>query len=550
MKDITVDKIKYYFEVAKKYKDDIKSSYNETYRYTDVNFTISDAETQQNTPARDIDSTILKSQKFLCNFIMSSVFSKTGSWATIKVNENLLKKIVGNDQITQARADEINKVLDENSNTVYLTNDITNYYTETVKALADCIKVGTGIRKIIELKSNSKPFTYAYQNLDNIYFLEDNLGKPNIIFKRFLQKSQSDIEDMFGHLGIKTAEDFLSEDNDYETRINVIECIISDFDEMTSSYKYHHFIYTDNFEEMLYQGILEYNPYTIFRWQVDSSNPWGIGIGRENLDLFKDLEKKKKLRNKHAQKIVDPPANFYGSIDLINKVSLAAGALNYGGSGIGTDKYGVEPINLGSNLLPVDQDIADLRERIRDVYMAQPLGDVGDTKNRSATEMTLRHEMFRKECSGTYELINTELLEPTFMNAYYILSKKGLLKAIDDKMDYLPITQIQYINELTRSAGASEVMNVINYYNSIALLVPEAEREYILKVEEFIDWSSKKMNIPLNILNTKEEFKQLTAKQQQMEQLQQMAEVQSDIGKRNDVGLNDEISKGVKNLGV
>lgn len=37
--------------------------------------------------------------------------------------------------------------------------------------------------------------------------------------------------------------------------------------------------------------------------------------------------------------------------------------------------------------------------------MAQPLGDVNDTKNRSATEMSLRHEMFRKGFSGTYELI-------------------------------------------------------------------------------------------------------------------------------------------------
>lgn len=41
---------------------------------------------------------------------------------------------------------------------------------------------------------------------------------------------------------------------------------------------------------MLFEGELNYNPYTVFRWKINSSNPWGIGIGLENLDLFKELK--------------------------------------------------------------------------------------------------------------------------------------------------------------------------------------------------------------------------------------------------------------------
>lgn len=540
---ITREKLEYYFDNAKNYKEDIRGLYNEVYEYTDVNFSIKDSGTVEKQSKRGVESVILKSQNFLCNFIMSSIFSKSGRWATVKVNQEAFKKLSGVDgEAAEGLSNEINKVLENNSDTVYFTNDNTNYYTETSKALLDCIKVGTGIRKIIELKDNTKCFTYAYQNLDNIYILEDNLGKPNIIFKVYVEKNLNDINDLFGHLPITTPKG-LNEDK-LEEKINIIECVVGVFDEDTSTYKYYHGLFTEAFEEMLYEGELNYNPYTVFRWKINSSNPWGIGIGLENLDLFKELKDLKEKRKKHADKIVSPPLNFYGSTDLINKVSLKANAKNYGGSGIGGDKYGVEPINIGTNLLPVEKDIEQVKQEIREVFMSQPLGDVSDTKNRSATEMSLRHEMFRKEFSGTYELINTELLEPTFMNAYYIMDGKGLLNTTEDE-SYINISQIQYINELTRNAGSDEVINTINFYMTLSQVVPEAQRQFIFKIDELIDWASKKMRVPLDVLNNKEEIKQLIAQQHQLEQMQQMAMIQEGIGKRQDVGIGEEIKEGM-----
>lgn len=540
---ITREKLEYYFDNAKKYKEDIRGLYNEVYEYTDVNFSIKDSGTVEKQSKRGVESVILKSQNFLCNFIMSSIFSKSGRWATVKVNQEALKQLTNTDgEIVEAQSNEINKVLENNSDTVYFTNDNTNYYTETSKSLLDCIKVGTGIRKIIELKDNTKCFTYAYQNLDNIYILEDNLGKPNIIFKVYVEKNLNDINDLFGHLPITTPKGL--NEKKLDEKINIIECVIGVFDEDTSTYKYYHGLFTEAFEEMLFEGELNYNPYTVFRWKINSSNPWGIGIGLENLDLFKELKDLKEKRKKHADKIVSPPLNFYGNIDLINKVSLKSGAKNYGGSGIGGDKYGVEPINIGTNLLPVEKDIEQIKQEIREIFMAQPLGDVTDTKNRSATEMSLRHEMFRKEFSGTYELINTELLEPTFMNAYYIMDSKGLLNKTENE-SYINISQIQYINELTRNAGSDEVINTINFYMTLSQVVPEAQRQFIFKIDELIDWASKKMRVPLDVLNNKEEIKQLIAQQQELEQMEKMALIQDSIGKRQDVGIGDEIKESM-----
>lgn len=541
------EKIAYYYELAKKYKEDIRNSYNETFEHTDTNFKINDQDTEEKLAIREIDSVILSSQNFLCNFIMSSVFSKIGAWAVVKIDKQLLEKTVGSKESAETIADEIDKVLEENSNAVYFANDTTNYYTETQKAVMDCIKVGTGIRKVIELKSNSKPFTYEYQNLDNIYILEDNLGKPNIIFKKYIGKNLQDINDLFGHLGVKAPKE-LTDENKLDEKINLTECVIGIFDENTARYKYYHALYTEEFEELLMEEEIEYNPYTVFRWQIDSSSPWGIGIGRANLGLFKTLKELKDKRSKHADKIVSPPLNFYGNIDLITKASLKAGAKNYGGSGIGGDKYGVEPINIGTQLIPLEQDIAETKSLIRSIYMAQPLGDVGDTRNRTATEMSLRHEMFRKEFSGTYELFNTELLEPTFMNAYYILEKKGLLNSIENH-NYMSFTQIQYVNELTRNAGTDEVMRAIEFYNLVSGIIPEEQRGFIFKPEELISWASKKMSVPMQILSTKEEITQMIANQKQMEEIQALALAQENLGKRQDVGITEQIAQGVEEIG-
>lgn len=525
--ELSIENIKALYEQAKSYKSDILSSYNETFEYTDAFFKINDSSSKSKLEKRKIDSVILTSQRFLCNFIMTSLFSRGGSWATLKVNPVAYKELLGEEgETAQASIERINKVMEKNSEIVYNTIENTNYYTETSKALMDCERVGTGVRKTVELASRTNPITYEYISLDNFYYLEDSFGKPTITFKIYPEKTRREVEDMFGSLKGFKLPSKLSEDNDPKKIENIIEIIIPDFDESNSKTKYIHQIYTESLEELLLDEILDYQPYRVFRWGTDTSNPWGVGIGRENIDLFKELNDYKTKRQKHADKIVDPPVNFRGNLDLIYKVSLAAGARNYAGDGLnGENNLGVEPINLGSNLLPVEQDIADSRDRIRAIYMAQPLGDVGDTKNRSATEMSLRHEMFRKEFSGTYELLNTELLSVTFLDAYVILQNKGLLETLEEEEkgnNFLDYSDIQYVNEITKSAGAEEVMNAVNWYRINYEMVGEERKQYLMDMTKFAKWSAEKMRIPLDLLLDESTVKAQMEQEQRIAQLVQL----------------------------
>lgn len=545
MKKPTIERLLYYFEEAKKYKDDIKSDYNETFELTDNSFSIKDDTTRQKSVTRKVDSVVLECQRFLSNFIMISVFPKSQKWAELKSNIDVIKAIEETDESTaEMIKKEIDEVLEKNSETVYRTNSNTNYYTEVAKSVLDCLKVGTGIFKVIELNSTAKPFTYSYQNLDNIFFLEDMQGKPNIVFKRHVEKNLEDLIDMFG-INLKTPEG-LKED-ELSEKISVVESIIAEFDEKKAVNIFHHFVHTEGFEQELFYEVLEYNPFIIFRWQVDSSNPWGIGIGRANKYLIQQLNENIEKRARHRDKIVDPPANFYGDITLINKVSLKPGTINYGGEWNDANKMGIQPINTGTNLIPIDQDINDCRERIRRAYMAQPLGDVLETKNRSATEMELRQEMFRNEFSGTYELINTELLEPIFMNAYYILEKKGLLNTLENE-DYVTHSKIHYVNELTQNSGREYGLRIIDFYNMAAQIMPEDQRGFILKQAEAVENIRDKMNIPASIVNSKEEIMAMIENQRRMMEIELLAKAQENVGKRQETGIPERVREGVGGL--
>lgn len=533
---ISADKLRQLYSLAKDYKEDIKSMYNDTYEYTDPLFKIYDTGKKEKYAKRKIDSTISTSIRFLNNFIMSSLFSRSGTWGVLEVNPlAYMSKYDTSKEASSNEIELINKSMQKNSEIVckYINNS--NMYTETSKAMRDCENVGTGIRKTVLLKSLTNPFTYEYISPDNFYCLEDSFGKPTLTFKLYPERNYEQLLDMFGYMKSFTIPEDLESEEDVKTTVNILETVIPEYNEETTETTYYHVISDEKFDKIYAEEELTFHPFRVFRWSTINSNPWGIGIGAENLELFKELEDYKKDRKEHAKTIVHPPVAFRGNLDLMYQVDLSPGAVNP--LGYGTDpenSFGISPINLGNNLIPVDQDIMDCRQRIREVYMAQPLGDVTDTKNRSATEMSIRHEMFRKEFSGTYELLNTELLSVTFMDAYTILKEKGIINSEEDD-DNIDVSQITYVNELTRSAGQEEVMNTVNWYGINAGLVGEQKREYLLDIPKFTKWSAEKMLINLDVVKNQNDIQQSLQEQEQIQRLQTLGGIQNQ-------GLQDQIS--------
>ena len=112
---VTQDKLKQLFQQAQDYKSDIKESYNETFKLTDPFFEIKDSGKREKLERRKIDSVILTSQRFLCNFIMTSIFSRSGSWAMLKTNPVAYKEMTATDgEVAKGAIENLNRLMEKN----------------------------------------------------------------------------------------------------------------------------------------------------------------------------------------------------------------------------------------------------------------------------------------------------------------------------------------------------------------------------------------------------------------------------------------------------
>ena len=119
MAEITVEKLRYYYDKAQKAKDGVTEKYNEVLNYTDVSYQISE-DKSDNKDSREVEEVISESITTIVNFIMSNVFPRGLRWASLEMNETLFKQAEGASAPTsvQAKLNGLTKEL-ENMTKVY-----------------------------------------------------------------------------------------------------------------------------------------------------------------------------------------------------------------------------------------------------------------------------------------------------------------------------------------------------------------------------------------------------------------------------------------------
>ena len=258
MADITLEKLKYYYDRAKKAKDGITAKYNDVLTYTNVSYKISE-EKSESKDTREIEEVVSESITTLVNFVMSNVFPRGLRWASLEVNETLYNQ--GNGETgkisNEGNIKNINEDLEKTSETFFDFLNNSNFYTEAAKAVRDATVLGTGVVKIIEQDDTQRPFLYKYQNLDGFYFLENMFGEPNICFKSIFEVTKEDITELYGEQA--TIPEKAEEEN---KTVDLIECVVPD-PENNKIFSF--MVYDSSFETVVFETELKYNPFVVFR---------------------------------------------------------------------------------------------------------------------------------------------------------------------------------------------------------------------------------------------------------------------------------------------
>ena len=231
---------------------------------------------------------------------------------------------------------------------------------------------------------------------------------------------------------------------------------------------------------------------------------------------------------------------------------MQSGRVNFGGRtapSIGAEADNenfmtVENVRVSESLIPVENDIANIKNDIRELFISNPISDVAEYKNRSATETQARMQIFRIRWSGPYENLQIELLEPTLMVPFRILTDQKIITFSESETEgekfNLDFTTIQYINELSKMQGLEKVQNLINYA-TMADQLKQLASGVALKPLEVINELKEVYRIPLKISMSDQEFKQAEDEKQALIQQAQIAAQQPPEGGTGlETGINGE----------
>lgn len=507
--------LNFYYAKAEEEKSQIRGIYNDVLKLTDPFTTISDSGKQRLGERRKIDSAIVDSIDAITSFIMDSIMSRTGKWCEFILDE----KKINEENLDEQSADlnEVQKYLQADTDKVFSYIQSSNYFKEISRAVKSFVRVGTGAYAIRATGSNAIPFIYQYIGLDNLYILEDNLSRPNIIFKKHPELNASKIKDLFGEEA--KFPNGLSEDEP-KTVIDVMEIVIPEYNEATAETIYKYMVMDSKFDFTIREMEMPYNPFVVFRWDVIEGSSWGTSAVVNNYDIIEELEVYKEIYKKQAKRKANPPGIFFGNESLFYALDFEEGKMNYGGDPKleGQQMGAYQVLDDAGNLMPLDKVINECRSAFRQALMVDDLvaGTMSQGKDVTATFVAYKQELFRKRFSATYELINSELLEPTFKAPFTIMLEQKLLNTTEEIMK---VTQIRYINALSKASDMAEVNKIMDYAGIMGKLEQAKQIGISLNYPKTATKIADKLGMDKELIPTTEELEAIQEiKMQQMQQ--------------------------------
>lgn len=493
-------------------KAKIEPLYNEILAYTDPMSSITTAKVSGTIGGTYVNSSISDAQTSFKNFISYALFGIKKKWAKSDVIKPLLaKKYQGQELVDMIQ--QYKEQLDKQTDEIFDYILASNYEKEIGRALTDWGELGTGCWKYIEQDSEKVPFRHQYVPLNELLFNEDLQHKPNIIFRYQFGYSVEDVKTLYPKGNFEVFETNANHDE-----VTVVECVMP----IRDSESFEFILFDDKMDNVIFRKVLNYNPYTVFRFSVMPNNVWGRGLGVTCLDYYERLCYYENLRARQSIRIVEPPLLLIGDKRLLDGFDLDPNGINWGGDGQTTGNANAIPMNTTGTLLPLDQDIQRFTQVIQNIHFNNPMGSVENRTTRGNAEMGYRMQLFNQKFSDATSNLYDEVLVPTFAKPKQILQDRKLVKKIDEDEYFQP----KFVNLLTETVDMEGIQKLGAYQQTLLGFYPEI-RTATLNKNNFINYMQDTFSVPIELRATKEEREE--NEQMIMERALQMSQM-ADIG--------------------
>lgn len=261
---------------------------------------------------------------------------------------------------------------------------------------------------------------------------------------------------------------------------------------------YHQVVMWEN-EILFTQSYGTSAPGIIYRWSKVAGESYGRGPADMAMSDIRSLNKVKEYMLMGAALTLMPP--MMGVSDTIfnpHTASLTPGSIIAVSS---VDKAPLKTIEMGGDLRLAQFEVEEMKNNIRKLFFADPLGDITDPV-RSATENIIRQQEMLKKRGANLGRLKSEFIFPLVERVTHILSDAGKIPPI--KMDGREVT-LKMSSPLASMEQTENIDNVVVFLNIMQNL-PEQVQLLGASLESVPSYLQENLNLPEEFARSKEQI--------------------------------------------
>ncbi len=286
-------------------------------------------------------------------------------------------------------------------------------------------------------------------------------------------------------------------------------------------YWYYYTFIGNNYDEVIWEDDSDYRMIMVLRDKVHPGESGGRGIAMDMVWQIRDLNMITRDHRLSMSYKANPPI-FVDSTLPVNMYSFRGGL-----AGAMIPRTPGMAVPLEAFQMPDNPDVPlivqDLRMQVRNAFMIDPLGDITQAGQMTATETSLRENRAQRTSTTDISRLIKDLPETLYETAAKILIKRGLIpEAIAEvkrlrgiKFDFRsPLYDIQSQDELTNLAQAFQIGQQYFGPNSISIST---------NVGNVVSYLVNRLNLPHDLFKSPQQIGQALAAISQAAQGQQAA---------------------------
>lgn len=497
-----IKKLNEYYKAAKSRRSNADQLLQDVYQYAIPYRDMMYNKTEGTEKNADIfDSTAIDSTTNFANFIHESFTPAEYRW---------MEYSAGN-EIPDSQRERVQTLLDVVTERFFQLLGSTNFDTEINQCYHD-LAGGTGvlgIRDYGKFGSTEDAATFVATPPYEIFFAEGREGHISMVFRRF-EVTPDRVKTIWPDAELPEGYDRVRyPSTNAENKVAIVEACYYDYD--TKEYQYSVF---DEAQcgEFFVNTTNKYASWIVFRWSVVSGEQFGRGPLINAMPDIKTVNKVVEMILMNASISI---SGIYTAVDdgILNpaNVVLEPGVIIPVGSN-GNGAYGRSLDVLPRNgEFDVSQLVLnDLRQSIRRKLLDDDVAPL-DQAVRSSREVALRQQMLARRGGPSIGRLRTELAFSLVHNLTAMWQAKGLLPPFE--IDGKSIT-IRFTSPLAKQQRQEDLQDLDSYIARMNALQPGLA-PIAVKPEEYVHYVQEKTGIPLKLIPSRDELRQV---QQQMGQ--------------------------------